>query len=225
MARHTVTAKPLEDTELPDNCKPESVIAQLERILTNPPLESSPSLCRFLRYVVEETLAGRASSLKEYSLGVAAFDRGDEFDPRMDPIVRVQARNLRVRLGQYYAGPGANDPILIELPKRTYVPVFRERVEQAAAETASAEEAPSAPSEAPAVVETPAVRTAEVSPGNTNVGVVTPPATPAHGTWRNVMWVAAIVLLAAMGGMTIWQARPAETRAKAAREPDPVAQD
>ena len=111
-------------------CQPELVTAQLERILTRPPLESSPSLCRFLRYVVEETLAGRSGSLKEYSLGVTAFERGEDFDPRLDPIVRVQARNLRVRLGQYYAGPGAGDPILIELPKRTYVPVFRARVEE-----------------------------------------------------------------------------------------------
>ena len=109
---------------MPDTCKPELVTAQLERILASPPLESSPSLCRFLRYVVEETLAGRSCCLKEYSLGVVAFERGENFDPRIDPIVRVQARNLRGRLGQYYAGPGANDPILIELPKRTYVPVF-----------------------------------------------------------------------------------------------------
>jgi tetratricopeptide (TPR) repeat protein len=232
IARHTVTAKPLEDTELPDNCKPESVIAQLERILTNPPLESSPSLCRFLRYVVEETLAGRASSLKEYSLGVAAFDRGDEFDPRMDPIVRVQARNLRVRLGQYYAGPGANDPILIELPKRTYVPVFRDRVEEEAlepapvsGEPASAGEAPAVTREVPVFVETPVVHVAEVAAGNTEIVVVNSTSTPTRGTWRNVTWVAALLLLAGMGGLTLWQARPTETRAKAAREPDPVAQD
>ena len=106
---------------------PESVIAQLERIVTIPPLESSPSLCRFLRYVVQETLAGRGGHLKEYSLGAEVFDRGDQFDPRMDPIVRVQARNLRTRLAQYYAGAGASDPILIDLPKRTYVPVFQSR--------------------------------------------------------------------------------------------------
>ena len=87
-------------------------------------MEASPSLCRFLRFVVEETLAGRSGSLKEYSLGTEVFDRGEAFDPRMDPIVRVQARNLRNRLAQYYAGPGDEDTILIDLPKRTYVPVF-----------------------------------------------------------------------------------------------------
>ena len=99
-------------------------LEQLERIVNSPPLVSSPSLCRFLRYIVEETLAGRASEIKEHPLGIRVFDRGDEFNPRLDPIVRVQARNLRSRMAKYYAGPGASDPIRIELPKGTYVPVF-----------------------------------------------------------------------------------------------------
>ncbi|MCU1233351.1 MAG: Tetratricopeptide 2 repeat protein [Candidatus Solibacter sp.] len=101
-----------------------SVNTQLERILTSPPLVSSPSLCRFLRFIVEETLAGRESQIKEHPLGVKVFDRGDDFNPRLDPIVRVQARNLRSRIAKYYDGPGANDPIRIELPKGTYVPIF-----------------------------------------------------------------------------------------------------
>ncbi len=89
-------------------------------------LRSAPSLCRFLRYAVEETLAGREAGLKEYSVGVEVFSRGEKFCPRTDPIVRVQARNLRLRLERYYTGPGANDPLVIELPKGTYVPVFRQ---------------------------------------------------------------------------------------------------
>ena len=126
---------------MPETSENAFVTAQLDRIVNGPPLASSPSLCRFLRYVVEETLNGRSGSLKEYSLGVVVFDRGDEFDPRLDPIVRVQARNLRVRLGQYYAGPGAGDPVVIELPKRTYVPVFHFRqqvVEEPAVESVQA---------------------------------------------------------------------------------------
>ena len=101
-----------------------SVNEQLERIINNPPLVSSPSLCRFLRYVVEETLAGRGAEVKEHTLGVRVFDRGADFNPRLDPIVRVQARNLRTRIARYYEGPGAGDPIRIELPKGTYVPIF-----------------------------------------------------------------------------------------------------
>jgi tetratricopeptide (TPR) repeat protein len=112
-----------------------SVQAQLERILASSLLESAHSLRRLLQFVVEETLAGRAGHLKEYSLGVEVFSRGDTFDPRLDPIVRVQARNLRARLAQYYDGPGVNDSVVIELPKRTYVPVFRVIEEDAAGES------------------------------------------------------------------------------------------
>jgi tetratricopeptide (TPR) repeat protein len=132
--------------------------AQLERILTSSQLEASPSLCRLLRFVVEETLCGRGGSLKEYSLGTQVFDRGEAFDPRMDPIVRVQARNLRARLAQYYTGPGVSDPILIDLPKRTYVPVFQARTAEApAVETAEepAEGAPLEPTAVPALVTEP----------------------------------------------------------------------
>src|SRR3954454_7007460 len=104
---------------------PEAIRAALERMVSSPQLESSPSLCRFLRYVVEETLAGRGGLIKEYSLGAEVFSRGDDFDPRIDPIVRVQARNLRNRMVKYYEGPGATEDVVIEMPKRTYVPVFR----------------------------------------------------------------------------------------------------
>jgi hypothetical protein len=111
--------------KVPDPLAPESIRAAVERAVESPQLDSCPSLCRFLRYVVEETLAGRGGNIKEYSLGLEVFHRGESFDPRLDPIVRVQARNLRLRLARYYAGPGAGNPLRIELPKRTYVPVFR----------------------------------------------------------------------------------------------------
>src|SRR5215813_8487327 len=104
-----------------------SINDQLERILNTPPLVSSPSLSRFLRYVVEETVAGRSGAIKEYTLGLNVFDRGEEFNPRLDPIVRVQARNLRSRLEKYYETQGTEDPIRIELPKGTYVPLFHYR--------------------------------------------------------------------------------------------------
>src|SRR5262249_26216225 len=101
-----------------------SEIEQLERILRSAALVTSPSLSRFLRYIVEETLAGRSAAIREYTLGVHVFDRGEDFNPRLDPIVRVQARNLRARMAKYYESQGAEDPIRIELPKGTYVPLF-----------------------------------------------------------------------------------------------------
>jgi hypothetical protein len=102
----------------------QAVTQELERVLASPVLAPAPRLCRFLQYVVEETLAGRSGSVKEYTIGAIVFGRGAEFSPRTDPIVRVQARNLRARLERYYVGPGAGNPIRIELPKGTYVPVF-----------------------------------------------------------------------------------------------------
>jgi len=115
-----------------------SINEQLERILNTPPLVSSPSLSRFLRYVVEETAAGRGAAIKEYTLGLNVFDRGDEFNPRLDPIVRVQARNLRARLDKYYETSGINDPIRIMVPKGTYVPVFHFRAPQTVSENGAA---------------------------------------------------------------------------------------
>ncbi len=82
-------------------------------------------LQRFLGYIVEETLAGRGDNLKEYPVGVDVFGKDPSFDPRMDPIVRVQARRLRMRLETYYAEEGQADPIVIELPKGGYAPNFR----------------------------------------------------------------------------------------------------
>ena len=102
-----------------------SVKIQLEKVLARSPLATSPSLSRFLRFIVEETLAGREEEINEYNLGVRVFNRAPEFNPRTDPIVRVQTHHLRARLTQYYAGEGTTDPLVIELPARKYVPVFR----------------------------------------------------------------------------------------------------
>ena len=82
-------------------------------------------LQRFLTYIVEETLAGRGDQLKEYPVGTDVFGKESSFDPRMDPIVRVQARRLRMRLVTYYAEEGQGDPVAIELPKGGYTPTFR----------------------------------------------------------------------------------------------------
>src|SRR5947207_14876313 len=80
---------------------------------------------RFLRVVVERTLAGRAGELKEYLIGVEAFDRKQSYDPRMDPIVRVEARRLRSKLKAYYEGDGRENPVVIELVPGGYAPYIR----------------------------------------------------------------------------------------------------
>ena len=103
---------------------PESIRDQLARILRSQPFSNAPSLCRFLRYVVEHMLDGNTEELKEYSLGVEVFGRGEAFDPRTDTIVRVQARRLRSKLKDYYDAEGQTDPIVIELPKGHYGVTF-----------------------------------------------------------------------------------------------------
>jgi len=103
----------------------EAVRTQLAQILRSPAFSNAPSLSRLLRHLVEHALRGSADQLKEYSLGVEVFDRGENFDPRTDTIVRVQARQLRSKLQEYYRGEGRADPIVIEVPKGHYVAHFR----------------------------------------------------------------------------------------------------
>src|SRR5258708_658288 len=110
---------------------PNGVAAQLEKILSSQTLGAAGSQgARLLRFVVERTLQGREDEIKESVLGVEVFGRRS-FDPRTDPIVRVEASRLRQKLTSYYESDGKQDKIRIILPKRGYVPVF-EPVEEAA---------------------------------------------------------------------------------------------
>jgi TolB-like protein len=103
---------------------PHAVREQLAAILTSENFVRSRRMQRFLEFIVEETLAGRADQLAEYSIGLAVFDRGTDFEPALDPIVRNDARRLRLKLLEYYRQPGAAGRVLIEIPKGGYVPVF-----------------------------------------------------------------------------------------------------
>jgi TolB-like protein/Flp pilus assembly protein TadD len=103
----------------------ESARHQLTSILESKSFRQVDRLQRFLRFIVEETLAGRGSMLKEYPIGIEVFGKESSFDPRMDPIVRVQARRLRIRLTNYYRDEGQGDEIIIELPKGGYTPNLR----------------------------------------------------------------------------------------------------
>lgn len=111
---------------------PGIIRTELERIIASKEFAHSESLKRFLRHSVELTLQGQTDRLKESLLGVELFGRAGTFDPRMDPIVRVQAVKLRSRLRQYYASEGQTDPYIIEFPKGGYIPVFRSRRETGA---------------------------------------------------------------------------------------------
>lgn len=106
----------------------DGIKAQLERILSSRTFRSADRVSRFLRYVVEESLKGGAGNIKEYAIGTEVFDRGEGFDPRSDSVVRVEAGRLRSKLRDYYDTEGAADPIVITVPKGSYVPVFRTSV-------------------------------------------------------------------------------------------------
>jgi serine/threonine-protein kinase len=106
---------------------PEAVRAQLARIVESPGFKAGGRLAPFLTFVVERTLAGEP--LKESVVGVEVFGRPAQYDPRLDPIVRVEARRLRARLADYYTKTGALDAVVIEIPKGTYGAVFTARGE------------------------------------------------------------------------------------------------
>lgn len=103
---------------------PADVREALERVLASPSFANSGRLSRMLRFVVDRTLAGQGGELKEYLVGVEVFDRPVEYDPRLDSIVRVEARRLRSKLAEHYAAEGAADPIRILLAKGGYTPAF-----------------------------------------------------------------------------------------------------
>jgi adenylate cyclase len=97
-----------------------AILAQLDRLLASVPMRNAVRQQRLLRYIVEATLAGARDRLKAFTLGVEVFDRGSDFDPNVDSIVRVEAGRLRAKLMEYYVGEGAGDPVVIDLPKGSY---------------------------------------------------------------------------------------------------------
>ena len=105
----------------------DAVMAQLNRILADKLFSETTRMKRFLRFVTEEALAGRADRLKGYTIGLEVFDRPEDFDPQGDTIVRVQAGQLRRRLDLYYSGAGQDDPIRLTIPKGRYAPSFEFR--------------------------------------------------------------------------------------------------
>ena len=127
-----------------------AVRRQLERILGNPDFDAPRRSREFLSFVVEEALAGRGEAITQGTIAVRVFARRDDFDPTVDPIVRIQAGRLRRSLERYYLLAGKEDPVWMELPKGSYVPIFRS---VAAAEGESARPAEAGTAAPPATVE------------------------------------------------------------------------
>ncbi len=129
----------------------EDVRAQLDRLIASPDFDVPPRARRFLRYIVEETLAGRADRIKAYAVGTEVFERDPNFDAQSDPVVRIEAGRLRRALEHYYLVPGLSDPVIIDVPKGAYVPHFSLR----AALKVESVETVDLPSPAPPLLEAP----------------------------------------------------------------------
>lgn len=97
---------------------------ELRRVLESKHFASSPKKIRFLEFVAEQTFRGNRDKLNEYLIGAEVYDRGPGFDQQKDPIVRVQAHEIRRQLKKYYEEEGQDNLIRIELPPGRYVPVF-----------------------------------------------------------------------------------------------------
>ncbi|WP_057938883.1 hypothetical protein [Algoriphagus resistens] len=116
---------PLTDSSIKKEFSNDEILYELNLILSSDLFSNSFVLSNFLSYIVKETLQGNAQAIKEYTIGVCALGKPEDFNPQVDALVRIHAGRLRRQLNEYYAGPGKDDSILIEVVKGTYVPVFR----------------------------------------------------------------------------------------------------
>lgn len=132
--------KPQTDTTSGDAVQPtaEEIRSALERVLRSRCFEHAGRASEFLRFVVEQTLAGDGDRLKGYTIAIEVFGRPPTFDAQSDPLVRVEALRLRQRLTEYYAGEGSADPVRLSLPRGSYAV----KAEYAAARAAPAAAAP-----------------------------------------------------------------------------------
>jgi hypothetical protein len=104
---------------------------EIERLTNSHSLRGSESLCRLLHYLAEHSLANPPATVKEYQIATEVFGRPAQFDPQTDSTVRVQAGRLRVKLAEYYATEGVDDPVIVKLPKGSYHLSFEGRAADA----------------------------------------------------------------------------------------------
>ena len=105
----------------------EQCFQQIDRLTNSHSLRGSESLCKLLHYLAEHSLDHPGTTLKEYQIATEILGRSTDFDPQSDSTVRVQAGRLRVKLAEYYAHEGPDDPIVVEVPKGSYSLTFHAR--------------------------------------------------------------------------------------------------
>jgi hypothetical protein len=97
---------------------------QIDRVVHSSTFRNALTLQQLFQFLADKATAGATEGIKEYTIGVEAFGRKQDFDPKTDPIVRVQIHRLRQKLKEYYDVEGSRDPILIEIPRGHYLPSF-----------------------------------------------------------------------------------------------------
>src|SRR5581483_2298350 len=97
----------------------------VQRILSSPPFQKSGRLRDLLQYLTEQTIRGYAHDLTEQHIGEAVFGKRPGYSPLDDSSVRVHARQLRLKLHEYFDGPGRDESLIVEIPKGSYAPIFR----------------------------------------------------------------------------------------------------
>src|ERR1700675_2006117 len=106
---------------------PEQFFQEIDRIIKSHSLRGSESLCKLLQYLAKQSLDHPNAPLKEYQIATEVYGRHADFDPQSDSTIRVQAGRLRLKLAEYYGTEGANDPIVVKLPKGSYHLTFEPR--------------------------------------------------------------------------------------------------
>ncbi|MGC2888629.1 MAG: helix-turn-helix domain-containing protein [Candidatus Acidiferrum sp.] len=105
----------------------EHLLEQIDRLTSSHPLHGSESLCKLLRYLAKHAVDHPGTPIKEFQIATEVFGRSPDFDPQLDSMVRVQAGRLRSKLAEYYSSDGIEDPMVVELPKGTYLLSFHQR--------------------------------------------------------------------------------------------------
>ena len=105
----------------------ELLIGQIDRLVGSRALHGSESLCKLLRYLAKHAVDHPGTPIKEFQIATEVFGRSGDFDPQLDSMVRVQAGRLRAKIAEYYNSDGLSDPIVVELPKGTYLLSFHHR--------------------------------------------------------------------------------------------------
>ena len=200
-----------------EDLDPAEVRQQVERIVSSKHFRNSKRYPPLLRFVVEQTIAGRADLLKERTLGMTVFERPSDYDTNADPIVRVTAGEIRKRIAQYYQEPGHGHELRIDLPLGSYIPRF----ELPAPHTEAAHREPSIePADPPATtgapVASPAVSpplsaplAASAVPESAAVGTALAPAAPR----RRMPWLAAALVLSLAGALGLPSLKGLSSRA------------